>query len=353
MSDGTSASADFFDGRSARPQRVKLLIDGQQLRLVRAGEPSETLRTLALREVRWPERTRHGARVAHIEPSAGGGELHAVDAGEWDRFTARAGLRDSLVVRSQQSWRRVLAAMGLLVALSVGGWVWGVPWAGQVIVALVPKSVDAELGNAAFEQIEDQWLKPSELPAARQAALRAAFDRAIARAVPVDAAPYRLEFRASRIGPNAFALPGGIIVMTDELVELVDGDDTLILGVLAHEYGHVRHRHGMRQLVQAGVLGAAAGAAFGDYSSVLAAVPVLLGTLGYSRDFEREADRQSIDILRANGHAPAVMVGFFERLAAWRQKKAPGQETSPLGIAFSSHPADAERIERFRGATSD
>ena len=35
---------------------------------------------------------------------------------------------------------------------------------------------------------------------------------------------HRLEFRASRIGPNAFALPGGTIVLTDELVELVEGD---------------------------------------------------------------------------------------------------------------------------------
>ena len=51
---------------------------------------------------------------------------------------------------------------------------------------------------------------------------------------------YQLEFRhGGYIDANAFALPSGIIVMTDELVELAKSDDELI-SVLAHEIGHVR-----------------------------------------------------------------------------------------------------------------
>ena len=66
---------------------------------------------------------------------------------------------------------------------------------------------------------------------------------------------HRIEFRKSRIGPNAFALPGGSIVITDELVALVDGDAAVVTGVLGHELGHVRHRDGMRMLLQASAVG--------------------------------------------------------------------------------------------------
>jgi Zn-dependent protease with chaperone function len=122
--------------------------------------------------------------------------------------------------------------------------------------------------------------------------------------------------------------------------------------VLAHEVGHVRHRHGMRMLVQFALLGTVTGLAIGDFSSLLAAVPALLGQMAYSRDFEREADAESVRLLRTAGISPDVMVAFFERVDAWRRSKAGqlvGADFDP-GIAFSSHPADAERIAFFRAA---
>lgn len=379
-------TADYFDGYSARARRVRVVARAGRLEIFDAAGAGEApdahaatgasqaasaaatpLRSLAYSEVRWPERTRHGARVAHL---AGGGELHALASADWDAFVAGAGLRESLLVRSQQSWRAVLAASVLLLALVAAGWRWGVPALADATLAVLPESIDAQVGTLAFEQIEARWLEPSKLPAAQQQALCAAFEDALRRAAP-DAAPWRLEFRASDIGPNAFALPGGTIVMTDELVRLVEGDEAVIVGVLAHEYGHVRGRHGMRQLVQASLLGAATSLAFGDFSGLLAAAPALLGTLGYSRELEREADGESIRILQAAGRNPAAMVSFFEKVGEWRPGRGPtdegndgndaggetgqdgkakGDDASPLGIAFSSHPADAERIARFRAA---
>lgn len=346
MDDAAGPAVDYFDGRSARPQRVRLRLDGDAVQLLSEDAPPRPVRRLPLAALQWPERTRHGARVAHIDDAEGGGELHALDAAAWDRFAQAAGRRDSWVVRSQQSWRRTLLALALLAVVVVAGWRWGVPMAAEGAVALLPASVEADLGRSAFAEIEQRWFKPSALPAARQQALREAFERMRERAEPGAAsAPYRIEFRSSRIGANALALPGGTIVMTDELVTLVEGDDDAVLGVLAHEYGHVKRRHGLRQLVQAGLLGAAAGLAFGDYSSVLAGLPALLGTLGYSRDFEREADGDAIAFLRADGRDPEAMVRFFEALARQRER---GGAADALGIAFSSHPADAERIARFR-----
>ena len=85
---------------------------------------------------------------------------------------------------------------------------------------------------------------------------------------------------------------------------------------------------------------------------VLAAIPALVGQMAYSRDAEREADAHSVRLMRAGGIAPAAMVEFFERARAWRDSddgRKLGAGFDP-GIAFSSHPADAERIAFFREA---
>ena len=94
------------------------------------------------------------------------------------------------------------------------------------------------------------------------------------------------------------------------------------------------------------------GIALGDFSTVLAGAPALLGQLAYSRDAEREADGESLHLLRANGIPPSVMVVFFEQARAWRDSEAgrkKGADFDP-GIALASHPADDERIAFFRDA---
>jgi Zn-dependent protease with chaperone function len=351
----TFLEADYFDGQTARAQRARVRLDGPAL-LIEFGGGS--MRRVALADVQWPERQRHGARVAHIALGAGGGSLHGDgDAAAWDAFVRTLPLRDASggwVVRAQQSWRGTLAALALLVAVGAAGYVWGVPLAARGVLAATPVSVDAAVGRVAIGSIEGAWLKPTELAAEDRARLADAFARMVAAAHP-DAASrpaVDLRFHASRIGPNAFALPGGTIVVTDELVKLMAGRDDIVLGVLAHEVGHVRARHGMRMLVQISLIGAAAGAALGDFSSVLAGVPALLGQLGYSRDAEREADAYSVTMINAAGISPRVMVEFFERLRAWREgPEGKRRGSAPdLGIAFSSHPADAERMAYFESA---
>lgn len=346
MPTGTLA-ADYFDGSSARAQRVRLSIAADQLLLQGEG----IARQMPLTDVQWPERTRHGARVAHLRD---GGSLQAEDAAHWDEWLAAAGVRESRVVRWQQSWRATAVAVFGLLLLAGAGYLWGLPWVARAVVALVPLSIDRSIGDAAWGTIAPRWLVQSALPSARQQALREAFTSAVERARPEHKRPaYELSFHGSphgRLGANAFALPGGRIVVTDELVRLLEGRDDVVLGVLAHELGHVVHRHGMRSLVQVTLLSTATSLAFGDFSSVLATAPVLLGQLAYSRDFEREADQHAVQVLRANGLSPEVMVTLFERLASQRPGARDGGSRGDIGIAFASHPADAERIRLFREA---
>jgi Zn-dependent protease with chaperone function len=176
--------------------------------------------------------------------------------------------------------------------------------------------------------------------------LRAKF-RSMARAAG-EAAPPRLEFRAApAIGPNAFALPAGIIVVTDELIGLAQ-DDEEVLAVLAHELGHVRHRHTMRHLLQSSATALIIAGVTGDVASatsLAASAPALLVQTKYSRDFEREADRFAIDLLRKAGIGPQHFAAILARLETKRKGK-----TGVIPTFLSSHPPTEEREALAREA---
>jgi Zn-dependent protease with chaperone function len=347
-----TVAVQYFDGQTARARSARLRVTGDAIEVIDAASGA-LLQSVPRSQVQWPERQRHGPRVAHFEPD---GMVQGDDSAAWDAFARVAGARESLVVRAQQHWRATLAACAALLVMLAAGYLWGLPWASRAVVALVPASVDREIGRVVLQSVEGRWLSPSELPAAEQQRLRTAFARAVDAAWPEGQRPtYELRFAKSDIGPNAFALPGGTMILTDEMVKLVDAREDVIVGVLGHELGHVRQRHGMRMLVQFTVLNVVTGVALGDFSGALAAAPAILGQRAYSRDHEREADAESLRILRAGGHSPEAMVVLFEKIAAWRNERTKSAEKAGRfdpGIALSSHPADEERIRFFRDAAA-
>jgi Zn-dependent protease with chaperone function len=147
-------------------------------------------------------------------------------------------------------------------------------------------------------------------------------------------------------------MPNGVIVVTDDLVDLAD-DERALLGVLAHELGHLERKHAMRRLLQALGVGMLVNLAVGDVSTVLTAAPTILLDQKYSRDFEREADGYAIDMLHAN-HVPLTpMATLFEKMrdADGARAKATGDNAEQGGYDYlSSHPADDERIARLKAA---
>lgn len=345
--------ADYFDGYQASAQRVRLHIDGGELHIVGAT----LARSERLRQVRWPERAGAGMRQAYLP---GHGLLVCADGLAWDTWTRAHGLVQPWLLPWLRSWRGLLLTTLAVLALLVGVWRWGLPAAASGAVALMPLAWDQRLGEAGYQQLQSEMLLPSALPAARQQALRQRFAQALTR-WPGGAPPaYRLSFHAAKpdtLGPNALALPGGQIVVTDALVALLHDREEVLIGVLGHELGHVQHRHGMRAMVQAGALAALASWLLGDVSSVLAAAPVMLGQAAYSRAAEFEADAEAARLLKANGISPRVMTVLFDRLQAQRRAQArragasapepDSDDPGLLGISLASHPPDAERVRRM------
>ncbi|MBV8033644.1 M48 family metallopeptidase [Roseateles sp.] len=338
MEGASRIAADWFDGRSARARPVEAWLDGATLHF---GE-----RSAPLAEVTWPERQRHGQRQILLP---GGGVLSFADAEAFDAWAHTSGRSDSVVVRWQQSWRLAGLSLLLLVAMLAAGYRWGLPWAVNTAVDALPPAAERTIGERLLEGLDAEWLKPSKLPAASQLAWLQRWEAMLAkaRANGSSAMPARFEihFRdgGERLGPNAFALPGGDVVVTDALLELLADEPDAALTVLAHELGHVRYRHGLRLMLHAGTISVVASVIVGDFSALLAAAPAVLAGSAYSRDNERQADFYARELARAGGVDTSRMAVFFERIA----KRHAVVDENPIAIAISTHPADAQRVRFF------
>jgi Zn-dependent protease with chaperone function len=323
--------ATRFDGRSAAGEDVRIRVDGATLAIAR----SDGEERIPLERVEVAERFERAPRMLALP---GGATLEVRDAGDaFANALAEAGLQPSWVERMQRAWGAVLVALAGVVALGIWAYVDGIPIAAGHAAELLPASIERSLGESVLELLDSSGaLHPSALDDERRARLAERFRLAAAAA----GANVRLEFRSGQV--NAFALPGGVVVILDELVELAPGDDS-VLGVLGHELGHVVHRHSTRQLFQALGVGALAGLAWGDFSTVVANAPIVLGVMRYGRAFELEADAYAIDFLRANRLSPRLLHDFMQRVdPAARESRA-----DELPDFFSTHPSSRERNERL------
>lgn len=156
---------------------------------------------------------------------------------------------------------------------------------------------------------------------------------------------------------NAFALPGGYIVLNSGLLQRAESADE-VLGVLAHEIAHVTEQHGVRQVMARAGLVLTVQALVGDVNGIMAmiaaATPALLSQ-SYSRGFETAADEHGFALLEEANINPNGLVSFFEKIIEEEQarleeiededSKAVMENIMPL---LSSHPATQERIENMQ-----
>jgi Zn-dependent protease with chaperone function len=331
--------AVYFDGRSSARRAVKLhLQPSGALRLT--GEGVERIEPLSQVEIAEPM----GAAPRRLV-FADGAVCEVAPQPGLDAFLAGAGHAESAVVRIQARWRWAIASALALVLLVLGGYRYGLPWAAAQIAERLPQPLVASLSNQALRALEELLFEPTGLPVERRDAIAQAF----ARMRPPDAGnvAHEVLFRsAPAMGANALALPSGIIVVTDELVELAESDAE-ILSVLTHELGHVHERHGLRLMVESSIVGIVLAWYLGDVSSVAAGVPAALLQARYSREHERSADDYAARMLEVNGMAPALLADMLEKLdASHRGGKMKESESDYL----SSHPATRERIQALRGA---
>jgi len=257
----------------------------------------------------------------------------------------------SLVHRLESSLKYALLALVATVLLIVGFIQYGIPTLARIAAFSLPVETESLIGGQSMELLERVYFEETQLSAQRQDELSAAFAAVVADVDPEG--DYRLLFRASKpLGANALALPGGTVVVTDDLVELVD-DDLKFASVMAHELGHLQQRHALRHVLQSMGTGLVVVAITGDITSitsVAAALPTALVEAGFSREMEREADDAAAAWLHRNGHGVELYGAFLSRLEEDHYARHPdaSKDDASVGDYFSTHPATRERIARLQ-----
>ncbi|MCB1444209.1 MAG: M48 family metallopeptidase [Rhizobiaceae bacterium] len=251
--------------------------------------------------------------------------------------------RTGWIAGLEQVRPRLIGFVALVFLLAALIYRYALPALVEVAVLVTPPAVPQWLSAGTLASLDQTVLSPSTLNPAEQRRIRDGFDR-IASFSTRGTAGYTLNFRdGGAIGPNAFALPDGTLVVTDQLIRMAGQDTEMILGVLAHEIGHVEREHSLRQMYRAAGIAGLVMLIAGDIGSggeeALTDGAALLA-LSYSRSAESEADRISVTLMAKAGHDPAAIGRFFKLL---EEKLGDRGGTSML----STHPGTPERRQQI------
>lgn len=344
-------AAHFFDGCSARLHPARLEVRGGILAVVTpAFERSYALAEVALSEP-------FAAAPAMLR-FADGACCEVADAAAREWLLVAIGYRKSRVNRWQVRWPAALLALALLAALLAALYLRGVPALTARIVAGLPPSVELELGNAMLSGLESRGVvSPSRLDERGIAEVQALLP-AVSSFHPGKSLRL-LVCHSDKLGANALALPDGSIIVTDDLVRLLlsrgnefdDATRQRLIAVLAHEAGHIEHRHTARAVTGSSLAAALSVTMFGDFSALAAGLPAVLSEMQYSRAMEVEADDYAVAVLQRNRIRAGTFVDVLSRL----EREQPAENAFlPRWITesmtyLSTHPGTAERIARIEG----
>lgn len=325
--------AIYFDGRSTRRQPAELHFGEDEV--LALGEFGEVRAAMAVLEISEPM----GAAPRFIR-FPGGQTFEVADLETLAACLQLSGLRSSAVVRMQSRWSATFAAIVGIVAVLVATYLWGLPAFSDFVAVRLPHTVLNELSGETLSLLDRHALKASQLSSERQGELAEAARRVLQGPGQPE---YRLHFRDVPGVANAFALPSGDIVLFDGLVALAESDDEIV-GVLAHELGHVSRRHGIRQMIRSSIVSFVVGFYLGDVSSLATGMGALLLQSRYSREFEFEADDFGARLMLGHGKTVAPLASMLGRL----EGAHPAEEGKHTLIELlSTHPTTAERVARL------
>lgn len=236
-----------------------------------------------------------------------------------------------------KGWPAVLLTCAVIAAFGSIAYFWGVVIAAQTIATVTPPPVEERLGRAVTNILAPIGLRCND--PAREAILARVSDPLIRAAGP--GYNFRIIYTNHPI-PNAFAAPGGYIVVFQGLLQQTQTPEEYA-GVLAHEITHVLRKHTTRALARHVSTQTLLSLMAMDSAGTPAALEgvLALGNLRYQRDDEDEADMEGLQLLTRAGIQPGGLVTFFRRL------HADPRLSEPSFSYFSSHPALLDRAHRI------
>jgi Zn-dependent protease with chaperone function len=266
--------------------------------------------------------------------------------------------KSALIIHTLETNLKWILASLVLSVLSVVLFIaWGIPTISHIAAQQIPDSVAEFIGEQTLNSLDEFALGTSETPIETQLEVQRYFKDTLADRY-TGTLDLRLHFRAFGMSEepvaNAFALPSGDIILTDELVRRLETKEK-IGSVILHEIGHVEERHGLEQVIAASGLTMVTLAIFGGDLSfgqeILVGFPAFLLQQDYSRGAEEEADTYALENMVALDIPTSEFADALSLIAPEGYEQNNNEETlseESLSNWLSSHPEMHQRIEHAR-----
>jgi len=257
-------------------------------------------------------------------------------------------LRSAMVRKHHGNRTKWLIAGGLVLALPVLCFVFMFATINWYIAQLDP-TIEGRLG----EWIAEAQARRDEHKALAQTKRVDAIGRSLLK--HLDKVPYTFHFYVDANPEiNAFACPGGVIVVNYGLADIASDDE--LAGILGHEIGHVLNRDTLKATCHDLTLGVSFSAFLhllgvgGDSNDLgaqqLADLMKKLDSLNFSRGQEAAADREGVRLAMQAGYSGEGLVHFFQEQS--KRAGTAGSAANKLTGLFSTHPLDEERVETIK-----
>ncbi|MEO3434399.1 M48 family metallopeptidase [Inquilinus sp. CAU 1745] len=253
--------------------------------------------------------------------------------------------KDHRAVWRVAGWGMAAAAAILLIVLVM------IPRFAVQAAAAMPESWERQLGARVAGRLV--WLlAQGESSAAGPAecadpAMREAMDGIVRRLAEDKAHAYTIHIANADL-VNAFALPGGHILMPKGMIEFA-GSPEALAGILAHEIGHAALNHPTEAAIRTGATGILLGLVVGDFAggAAMLAVGQRMLDASYSREAELAADAFAIDLMKGADVPLEPSAALFDRLA-----EKEGDTMEALSF-LSTHPDTRSRADALRRAATE
>lgn len=330
--------AFYYDGRTAERHEVEISLSPEALCVKKDGKE-------ALWRLDEVDQTQGFNKGEPVRLEKGGEALIINDAEFVVSLYSMAPAHAARFKRPDRMGRGVLLislAAFLTIAIGLGVYFWAIPAMVRVATANIPPSVEDRLGRSYVSGLTGM------VPQCTSPEIIDSTDRILKKlesAVPGHPYDFKLYVLKNET-VNAFAAPGGHIVLLSGLIEATESPEELA-GVMAHEMQHVLKKHSTQAIFKDLSTGVLFSFAFGDLQGLSGAVRTMEG-LRYGRNLEEEADKKGMELLVRAGIDPEGMVGFFEYLWECECKKEKKDKKASVLEYLSTHPATENRVEYLK-----
>ncbi len=215
----------------------------------------------------------------------------------------------------------------------------------EYVANQVPENSKTLISKTVLEQFSKTYFVKSGIAEDNKKEIEIYFFESLKR-LDLNKNKYELLFyKADFLGANAFALPDGTIILTDDMVLLLIDHPEALLSVLLHEVGHVENNHSLKQITRSLGIGLIFTYITGDaqgLTEIITGTGLGLLQASFSREMEVEADIFSLNSLNKIGISKERFIFAMKKFTSNTDSEA---ENNLYLEYLSSHPHIDKRIE--------